>query len=195
MFERIRGSLQRLRQAHPGERKYAGKRMIVVLMGVAGSGKSTIGRALAARTGWPFHEGDAFHPPGNVAKMACGVALSDGDRAPWLAALRRLIDDMLRRGEHGILACSALKQSYRDLLQDGRDGVRFVHLKGDPDLLQRRLQARTGHFMPPALLASQLVTLEEPRQVFSVDVRLPPHRIVDAIVRHFQLPQALAGRG
>jgi gluconokinase len=146
--------------------------MIVVLMGVCGCGKTTVGRALAAALGWSFHDADDFHPPDNVAKMAAGEALTDEDRWPWLA---RLADEM-RRIEHAegnvVLACSALRQAYRDRLADAGD-VRFVHLAGDYDTIATRLAARSHRYMPASLLDSQFATLEPPRDALVVDVRQP----------------------
>jgi gluconokinase len=143
--------------------------MIVVVMGVAGAGKTTVGQQLAADLGWRFVEGDDFHPAANVAKMARGQPLTDGDRVPWLHALRREMVRSRDRGESLVVACSALKASYRAMLR-GDDGaaVQFVYLKVDPVVLQRRLQQRQGHFMPASLLASQLATLEEPEDAIVV---------------------------
>jgi gluconokinase len=156
--------------------------MIVVVMGVAGAGKSTVGRQLAAYLGWRFVEGDAFHPTANVAKMARGQPLTDADRAPWLHALRREIVRSRDQGESLVIACSALKASYRTILR-GSDGtaVQFVYLKVDLGVLQRRLQQRQGHFMPASLLANQLATLEEPEDAIVVDAQAPIADIVAAL--------------
>jgi gluconokinase len=151
-------------------------------MGVAGSGKTTIGRLLAADLGWKFYDADEFHPESNVAKMSRGIPLSDADRLPWLESLRDLIRDCLARQEGCALACSALKQSYREyLLIDER--VKLVYLKGDYALLEQRLKARHGHFMKPEMLASQFATLEEPEQSAHLDITPPPDAIVQAIRR------------
>ncbi|WP_449411348.1 gluconokinase [Methylobacterium komagatae] len=135
---------------------------IVIVMGVSGSGKTTLGLALAERHGFHFLDADDFHPPENVAKMRAGIALDDADRAPWLARLADLLKDAARRGEPTVLACSALKVSYRAILAAASPDILFVLLQGDPAILAARLGARRGHYMPPSLLASQLATLEIP---------------------------------
>jgi len=158
--------------------------MFVVLMGVAGSGKTTIGRALAAELGWKFYDADDFHPPANVAKMAGGTPLDDADRLPWLDTLRALVSDSLERGESGVLACSALKANYRGhLLIDAR--VKLVYLKGNFHLIQQRLAERRGHFMSAAMLESQFAALEEPEQEFHIDIDTTPDEIVRAIRLRF----------
>lgn len=160
---------------------------VLLIMGVAGSGKTTVGRALAASLGWRFTDADDFHPPANVAKMSAGSALTDADRAPWLAAVRAHIDSRLDARESTVLACSALKQAYRDTLIDDPGRVKLIYLKGSPELLASRLRTRTDHFAPPALLASQLATLEEPRHAFTVDVAAAPDVLVAQIRRHYSL--------
>lgn len=132
----------------------------IVVMGVSGAGKTTTGLALAARLGWPFVEGDAFHPQANVDKMAHGTPLTDADREPWLRALAERIAAAEARGESSVLGCSSLKRSYRDILRSGAPRVRFLHVHGSRDLLAERLNHRAGHFFPPKLLDSQLATLE-----------------------------------
>jgi gluconokinase len=132
----------------------------VVVMGTAGSGKSTLAERLAADLGWPFAEGDQYHPPANVAKMAAGIALTDADRQPWLEALAAWIAAREVEGASSVLACSALKRAYRDVLRRGAPRVRFVHLTGAFELLATRVGGRKGHFFPRELLASQLATLE-----------------------------------
>lgn len=164
--------------------------LIVVLMGVAGAGKTTIGRLLAARLGWAFVEGDAYHPPANIAKMAGGTPLTDQDRAGWLAALRQVIAARLAAGEPAVVASSALKQSYRAQLARPGEPVAFVYLKGTPALLRRRLEARTGHYMQPDMLASQLRALEEPESALTVDVSPPPDAIVETIIHALGLKPA-----
>lgn len=129
-------------------------------MGTAGSGKSTLAERLATELGWPFAEGDRYHPPANVAKMAAGVALTDSDRQPWLEALAAWIAAREAEGASSVLACSALKRAYRDVLRGGAPRVRFVHLRGTFETLAERLAGRSGHFFPRDLLASQLATLE-----------------------------------
>lgn len=136
--------------------------MIAVVMGVSGVGKTTIGRALAQRLGWRFQEGDALHPPENIAKMRAGIPLDDTDRAPWLRAIAARIDEWRERGEAGIITCSALKRTYRDMIVGGRPEVRLVYLTAPPGLIAERLAGRRGHFMPSGLLASQLAALEPP---------------------------------
>lgn len=135
--------------------------VIVVIMGVSGSGKSSLGVALARAQGWDFLEGDDLHPPANLAKMRAGIALDEADRAPWLAAIAAWIARQRRAGRPGVVACSALRHRYRDRLRQAGGRLRFVYLQVARDELVRRLHART-HFMPPALLDSQLATLEPP---------------------------------
>jgi carbohydrate kinase (thermoresistant glucokinase family) len=156
--------------------------MIVVLMGVCGCGKSTIGRALAAELDWPFLDADTVHPQANVAKMAAGIPLTDEDRWPWFD---RIVAEMRRHaaaGKHVVIACSALKQAYRDRLARG-GSVRFVYLKGDAKTIGPRLAGRTGHFMPPSLLESQFATLEEPANAIVIDIVRSVAAQVAAITR------------
>jgi len=150
---------------------------VVVLMGVCGSGKTTIGRLLAEQTGWPFYDGDDFHPPANVEKMARGEALGDTDRQPWLELLARHIDQWLHAGS-AILACSALKEAYRLILVGGRSQVRIVYLKGSKELIRQRLAARVHRYMPPTLLDSQFAALEEPANALTVEVSSTPEAAV-----------------
>jgi len=151
---------------------------VVLIMGVTGSGKTTVGQALAAALGWRFLDADDFHPPANVAKMRAGVPLDDADRAPWLAALRTQILESLRTDESAVVACSALKQRYRDVLVTDPARVLVVHLAGDRALIRSRLQARQGHFMNPELLDSQLADLESPAGALECDPAAPPEAIV-----------------
>lgn len=151
-------------------------------MGVSGSGKSTVGQLLAERLGWPFRDGDGFHPPANVAKMQSGVPLNDADRHPWLLAIQEFMQKAHDDGQSAVVACSALKRAYRELLLGGEPWVRFVHLQGSRDLLAERMRSRPGHFMPPALLDSQLATLEPPTDALTVDIGEPPTQIVDRII-------------
>ena len=166
----------------------AGGAVVVVLMGVSGAGKTAVGTRLAKALGGTFVEGDDFHPPANVAKMRSGVPLDDADRQPWLETLSREIGAWLEAGRTVVLACSALKQRYRDILKAGRPGVRFVHLKGDEDLIRQRLEHRRGHYMPASLLDSQLAALEEPAEAITVGIDASP----DAIVAEIQKALAVA---
>ena len=162
----------------------------LVLMGVSGSGKSTIADRLAARLDWRFEDGDGFHPPGNVAKMSAGQPLTDDDRRPWLQAIADEIDRVSRQGERLVVACSALKRSYRDILSHGRKDIRFVFLNGSYELIASRLAARKGHFMPPGLLASQFKTLEPPdtsEHPVTVSIDAPVETIVDDIIHQLKL--------
>jgi gluconokinase len=161
--------------------------MVILIMGVAGSGKTTIGRALAAALGWSFRDADDFHPPANIAKMSAGQPLTDANRAPWLAAIRQHIEDCLARGDSAVVTCSALKARYRAAVIPDSRSVRLVHLAGDPAILAARMQARTDHFMKPEMLASQLATLEPPADALTVDIALPPATIV-ARIRQALLP-------
>jgi gluconokinase len=161
--------------------------MVIVLMGVSGTGKTEVGTRLAKALGGEFAEGDDYHPPANVAKMQSGVPLDDADREPWLETLSREIGAWLDAGRTVVLACSALKQRYRDILKAGRPGVRFVHLEGDADLIRERLEGRRGHYMPASLLNSQLAALEEPADAITVGIDAPPEVIVAKIQK------ALAG--
>ncbi|WP_165232814.1 gluconokinase [Aquisphaera insulae] len=155
--------------------------MIVVLMGVTGSGKTTVGRILAGRLGWPFFDADDYHPAANVEKMRRGIPLTDADRKPWLERLSGLIDEAVARGESLVLACSALKHAYQEYLRHHGDAVRYVCLCGSPELIRARLAARRGHFMDPSLLASQLEILEPPADAVRVDVGGTPEAIADEI--------------
>jgi carbohydrate kinase (thermoresistant glucokinase family) len=144
--------------------------MIVVMMGVSGCGKSTVGRALAESLDWPFYDADDFNPPANVAKMASGQPLTDADRWPWLDAIVVELARVLAEGGHAVLACSALKQAYWDRLQAAGD-VRFVYMKGDRATIAARLSDRKHEYMPSSLLESQFATLEEPVDALVVDIR------------------------
>lgn len=168
----------------------------LVVMGVSGSGKSTIADRLADRLGWTFEDGDRFHPAGNVAKMIAGHPLTDEDRWPWLQAIADEIDRVGAAGEHAVIACSALKRAYRNILVHGRNDVRIVYLKGTQELIAERLAQRKGHFMPPGLLASQFKTLEPPgpeENPVTVSIDASVDAIVDDIIR--QLGLSLAERG
>ncbi len=164
---------------------------VVVVMGVSGSGKSTVASLLASRLGWEFEDGDDFHPPANVEKMQAGHPLTDEDRWPWLAAIAAWIDRLRAEGRHGVVTCSALKRAYREILVGARPDVRLVYLKGDRELIGRRMAARHGHFMPTSLLDSQFRTLEEPapdENPLVVSIGATPQAIVA------EIGEALAGR-
>jgi gluconokinase len=149
-------------------------------MGVTGSGKSTVGKLLAQQLGWKFFEGDDVHSPANIEKMRRGMPLSDDDRRPWLEAIRESIRQMVERSEDAVIACSALKHSYRQMLRITGEVV-FVYLKANIDIVRERLKNRTGHFMNPNLIQSQFDTLEESEQALRVDASLPPGEIVRRI--------------
>jgi gluconokinase len=171
---------------------------VLVVMGVSGSGKSTIAAMLAHRLHWIYEDGDWFHPKSNIEKMHHGEPLNDEDRWPWLHAIADWIDATRRNGGHGIVACSALKRAYRDILIGDRHDVRLVFLKGDRDLVARRIAARADHFMPPALLDSQFESLEEPQpneRPIVVSIVPHPRDIVEAIVEKLGIESVAAGTG
>lgn len=154
---------------------------VIVLMGVAGSGKTTVGRRLAGALGWEFHDADEFHPPGNIAKMSAGIPLDDGDRAPWLAAIRSRIEGSLARDEGAVFTCSALREAYRRTIVGGSARVRLVHLQGDPELIRTRMRLRQGHFMKEEMIRSQFEALEAPSNAITVDIAGSPEEIVRRI--------------
>ena len=159
---------------------------VLVVMGVSGSGKSTIAQELSTRLGWTFEEGDDLHPESNVAKMHAGMPLNDADRQPWLERVAAWIDGQRAAKQPGIITCSALKRSYRDIVIGDRPEARLVYLRGNHDLIAGRLAGRSGHFMPPGLLQSQIDTLEEPaadEDPLTVDVGPPAGEIADEIIR------------
>ena len=159
----------------------------IVVMGVAGCGKSTVAAMLAERLGWPMAEGDEFHSTQNRTKMTAGTPLTDADRMPWLASIRDWID---RTPEHSVVTCSALRRSYRDVLRTAKARVRFLHLTGSRAVLGSRIGSRTGHFMPPSLLISQLETLEllqTDEDGVAVDVDASPEQIVDSALSRLGL--------
>jgi len=165
--------------------------LAVVVMGVCGCGKSTVGERLARELGALFIEGDAFHPPANVARMAAGIALTDADRQGWLEALAAQLADARRAGRSVVLACSALKRRYRDVLRLGAPDLRVVHLAGDRAMLAARLAARQGHYMPASLLDSQLATLETPdpdERAVTLDAGAPTDTLVQSALTQLQAP-------
>jgi carbohydrate kinase (thermoresistant glucokinase family) len=170
--------------------------MIIVVIGVSGSGKTVVGSALAARLGWAFEDADDFHPPANVDKMHHGVPLTDEDRTPWIRALCRAVQQWTADGRDVVLACSALRRWYRDALRaavGNRGSIRFVYLRGGYDEIDRRLRLRVGHFMPESLLKSQFDTLEEPdsSEALVVGIDAPVAGIVDAILAGLHLDRPL----
>jgi gluconokinase len=165
--------------------------MVTVVTGVAGSGKTTIGKLLAETKGWDFYDADDFHPPDNVAKMRSGIPLSDADRYPWLRALVALIEQSISDHRSIVLACSALKASYRKCLRSpahSSDSIQIVYLKISPSTATERLNNRKGHFMPATLIQSQFEALEEPSRAIVIDAALPPDQIIAEILK--SLPQS-----
>ena len=162
---------------------------VAIIMGVSGSGKTTVAQRVAAELGWTYQEGDALHPAANVAKMAAGTPLTDEDRAPWLAVVASWVQARLTAGENGVITCSALKRRYREQLGNGKPGVRIVYLYGDHATLEAHVQGRHHEYMPATLLDSQLATLEEPtpdEHVVTVDVGGPVDQTVEAVIRLLQ---------
>ncbi len=156
--------------------------MIVVVMGVSGAGKTTIGEALAHRLGWPFIDADDHHPPENVAKMAAGTPLEDEDRWPWLDKLNRI----LRHEKNAVIACSALKETYRERLTDGLANLKIVYLHGTPELIRSRMKARPHRYMPASLLDSQFATLEPPARAIGIDIAADPASCVAQILSNLR---------
>jgi gluconokinase len=156
-----------------------------LIMGVSGSGKTTVGRALAARLGWDYFDADDFHPPENIAKMISGIPLDDSDRLPWLAALHDLLVSTRKADRHPILACSALKRIYRHQLLEGIEDIAMIYLRGNYKLIWSRMSARMGHYMRADMLQSQFATLEEPENAFVLDVSLPAEVMIDKIVAKY----------
>jgi gluconokinase len=161
--------------------------MVIVVMGAAGAGKSSVGHALASALGCRFVDGDEHHSPESIAKMRAGLPLTDVDRAPWLARLHDLIANAVGRRESLVVACSALHERYRIVLRGNLRGIRFLYLKADEATLRERLSGRTGHFAGPALVSSQLAALEEPDDALTVDAARPIGEIVDAARYEFGL--------
>ena len=159
--------------------------MVLVIMGVVGSGKTTVGTLLAQKLGWQFADADDFHPDENIRKMSQGIPLTDADRGPWLAAMRGAIEQWHNKRKSVVLACSALKHSYREELRAA--DVHFVYLKGDVELIGRRLHARRGHFATDSILESQFADLEEPRDALAVRIAQTPDAIVTEIIDKLKL--------
>lgn len=159
---------------------------IVLLMGVCGTGKSTIGKLLGQELGWSFFDADDFHPPENVEKQRQGIPLTDDDRWPWLRNMHAKMLEMERLGESAIFGCSALKGSFRELLRDGLSRFCLVHLYGDKELIRERVANRKGHFMPASLVDSQFATLEAPDEALAFDVQLSPEEIVKQILKEIR---------
>jgi len=156
---------------------------VLIFMGVAGSGKTTVARLFAQKTGAVFHEGDDAHPPENIAKMRAGIPLTDDDRAAWLLTLRKIIADALTKNILSVLTCSALKSKYREQLQAGDPRVQFVHLSAPPAVLAARLETRSGHFMSPALLDNQLSIFEPPTDALTINGEKNPAEIVEELIQ------------
>ena len=163
--------------------------LVLVIMGVSGSGKTTVGEGLAERLGWPFFEGDDYHPEANVEKMEQGEPLTDEDRRPWLENLRDVIDHLVDEGRSGVITCSALKASYRRVLREGReDTVRFVYLEGSYEVIRERMEQRKDHFFDAGMLKSQFEALEPPAQALTVRIDQPPGQTLGDIMRRLDLP-------
>jgi gluconokinase len=158
--------------------------MVLIIMGVTGAGKTTVGEILSRKLGWKFYDADDFHPKENIEKMAMGISLTDRERLPWLRSLRDFIKG---RNEPAVIACSALKKSYRDILEEGRGDIEFVYLKGSPGLIRERLDARKGHFAGAKILESQFEALEEPEGVLTEDINRVPESIAEDIIWKLKL--------
>ncbi|MGQ0580082.1 MAG: gluconokinase [Betaproteobacteria bacterium] len=159
--------------------------MIVALMGVSGAGKTTVGKLLSKRLGWPLLDADDFHPPANIEKMRSGIPLTDEDRWPWLDRLNGLLRETESNGESALLACSALKSKYRQRLAAGCSDLRWVYLKGSFELIESRLKVRKGHYMKAGLLESQFAALEEPVDAITADIDATPEAIADVLQKTF----------
>jgi len=164
--------------------------MIVILMGVSGVGKTTVGQILSDKLGWPLFDADEFHSAANIEKMRNGIPLQDADRWPWLDRMNAMLREHEGRSENVLLACSALKQMYRDRLAKGTAELRWIYLKGSFELIRERLEARKNHYMKAGLLESQFATLEEPADAISIDIGDTPVAIADAILHRLQSPSS-----
>jgi len=163
--------------------------MIVVMMGVSGSGKTTVGRLLARRLDWTYYEGDDFHSAADIEKMSKGISLTDADRLPWLASIRNVIDECCARGSDAVIACSALRDKYRRCLANGESEIQFVYLKGDPEVIRERMNSRDRHYMKAGMLDSQFASLEEPENAIVMDVS----NSLEDIVANIESELALVG--
>ncbi len=161
--------------------------MIIIIMGVSGSGKTTVGQQLADDLGWKYFDGDDFHSLKNIAKMSAGIPLNDDDRLLWLSQISQHLKKLIKNHENAVFSCSALKKQHRRQLQDDSDAIKFVFLKGPKALIKKRLESRTGHFMSVDLLISQFETLEEPENVLIVDIKQSPKKISTVIQKYFDL--------
>jgi gluconokinase len=182
--------LQKRERRNQNAEKQSAEIMILLLMGVAGAGKTTVGKLLASQLGWEFADADDYHSAANVEKMRHGIPLTDADRAPWLQALRALISDWLTAHKNAVLACSALKQSYRDILRVSPE-VCIVYLRVSPPVLHQRLRQRHGHFMTEAMLQSQLADLEEPQNAVFIDGDATPAAIVSEILAKLRITKMM----
>ncbi|MDJ0510743.1 MAG: gluconokinase [Crocosphaera sp.] len=156
--------------------------MIYLIMGVSGSGKTTIGKALSQELGYPFYDADDFHPPENIAKMSQGIPLNDSERLPWLLAIKSVINEHQQLQKNAVITCSALKQSYRNLLEQKTKNIIWIYLKGSYPTILKRLQKRAGHFMKDKMLMSQFKTLEEPKNAVIIDINLSVEEILEEII-------------
>lgn len=183
-FNPVHGNGGSLSRRIPDRSSISSMSKIIVVMGVSGCGKTTVGQTLAHRLACPFYDGDDFHPPENVAKMAQGIPLTDMDRDPWLVRLQSLLHEHLARGEGAVLACSALKRRYRERLREGNDGLQFVYLQGDFALIGERMQTRPHHYMKADMLQSQFDALEPPGpdEAITVNITMSPDAMVENIM-------------
>jgi gluconokinase len=156
-----------------------------LVMGVSGSGKTSLGKSLAEKLGWDFFDADDYHSPENIAKMTAGIPLDDSDRMPWLASLHELLSSTLKADRHPVLACSALRQKYRTQLLDGNDGIAVIYLKGSYKLIWSRMTTREGHYMKPEMLQSQFESLEEPEDALILNVSISLDEMVSTVLKQY----------